>query len=82
MYGSMHLYAGLLADAAGDTDRAIDHLRAAVRANSAMDALPFVALAEHELANMLPAGDAATQARAESNKLAERLGIPWLTSSA
>ncbi len=82
MYGSMHLYAGLLANAAGDTDRAIDHLRAAVRANSAMDALPFVALAEHELANMLPAGDEATQARAESNKLAERLGIPWLTSSA
>ena len=62
MYGSMHLYAGLLAGVAGDTDRDIDHLRAAVRANAAMNAAPFVALAQHELANLLPDGDEARQA--------------------
>jgi hypothetical protein len=82
MFGSMHLYAGLLAGVAGDTDRAIDHLRAAVRANAAMNADPFVALAQHELANLLPDGDEARQARADSNALAKQLGIPWLIDSA
>ncbi len=79
MYGSMHLYAGLLAGAAGNTGRAIEHLRSAVRANTEMGALPFVALAERELAKLLPDDEEALRARSDSTKLAHRLGVAWLT---
>jgi hypothetical protein len=82
MFGSMQLYAGILARVAGDRETAIDHLRAAVVANDEMGALPFVALSLHELANTLPDGDEARDARARSSLIAADVGIPWLVDTA
>jgi hypothetical protein len=78
MLGSMQLYAGLLARALGDTDLAVQHLRAAVAVNTRLGALPFVAFAAHELAATLPEGDEAREARARADDIARQLGIPWL----
>jgi DNA-binding SARP family transcriptional activator len=82
MLGSMQLYAGILARVAGDRVTAIDHLRAAVVTNDEMGALPFVALSLHELANTLPDGDEARDARARSSLIAADVGIPWLVDTA
>jgi len=76
--GSMQLYAGLLARALGDTERAVGHFRAAVAVNSRLGGLPFVAFAAHELAETLPPDAEARESRARANEIARRLGIRWL----
>jgi DNA-binding SARP family transcriptional activator/DNA-binding CsgD family transcriptional regulator len=78
MMGSMHLYAGLLASAAGQPESAIDHLRQAVAVNERIGALPFLALSLHELAKVTE-GEESGRNLDESRRLACLLGIPWLT---
>ena len=77
-YGSMHLYAGLLANGCGRTDQAIEHLRAAVEANARIGAAPFLALSLHELANLTDNRTDARLLRRQCHDLARRIGVPWL----
>jgi tetratricopeptide (TPR) repeat protein len=51
--GSVHYYLGITSAACGRTDTAIDHLRAAVRANSEAGLAPYAAQSEHLLAEHL-----------------------------
>lgn len=81
MNGSMHLYAGILANAARDTGKAVKHLRAAIRANAKLGVLPFLAFAEHELANITPDRNEANQASAHATDLGRTLGVPWLQTA-
>jgi hypothetical protein len=81
MNGSMHLYAGILANAAGDTGKAVEHFRGAIRANAELGALPFLAFAEHELANITPDRVEANHASAHATDLARTLGIHWLQTA-
>jgi hypothetical protein len=79
MYGSMHLYAGILAKAAGEPERAVDHLRRSAEMNTRIGAAPFLALTLHELAKALGEGEEARQAHNKSQRLARQIGIPWLS---
>lgn len=73
-YGSMELYAGLLAEASGDHAAGADHLRLAARRNAAAGARAFEALALDHLATILPPGVEARVARDDARRLAE-IGI-------
>ena len=77
--GSMHLYLGMAALAAGRPDAAVRHLRTAVTVNDAAGLAPFAALARYRLATALRAGgralDEAAALAAAAGATADRLGM-------
>lgn len=74
-YGSMELYAGLLAEVSGDHAAGAEHLRRAARRNNATGARAFEALTLHHLAIILPAGAEARTARDDARRLVDEIGI-------
>ncbi|MFC4943146.1 helix-turn-helix transcriptional regulator [Pseudonocardia sp. GCM10023141] len=79
--GSVQLYLGAAALAAGRPDAAVRHLRAAVTANDTTGLAPFAAMARHRLAAALRArgraadNDEATALLAAAGSAAERMGM-------
>jgi hypothetical protein len=78
MFGSMHLYAGIIARTAGMHDVALAHLQRAIAVNTHMGASPFVALTEHELAVSMGQSKESRVHAAKAHQLAVAGGIPWL----
>ena len=66
--GSMHLFLGLTASAAGRYDAAVRHLRTAIGVNDGAGLAPFAALARYRLA-------VALQARGRAADAAEAVGL-------
>jgi DNA-binding SARP family transcriptional activator len=78
MCGSMHLYAGILAEQALGIGPAIDHLREAVTSNERIGSPPFTALSLTELARMLGPTRSGDQAAAQARDIAAELSAPGL----
>jgi hypothetical protein len=78
MLGSMSLYAGFLSVAMDEVDTGIGHFKRAVLRNEELGAQPFLALALHHLAHVLPRGGEAEAARRRSTHIATDIGLAWL----
>lgn len=65
-FGSVHYPLGISAMTMGDLDKAVDHLRAAVRANLALAHLPAVAMSRHRYARALALRGRSAEAAQES----------------
>ncbi len=78
MCGSMHLYAGILAEQAMGIGPAIDHLREAVTSNERIGSPPFTALSLTELARLLGPTRRGIQAAAQARDIATALSAPGL----
>lgn len=80
-FGSVHHPLGICALTTGDLDRAVDHLRAAVRANMALAHWPAVAMSRRRYAGALARrgrdgdGPAAALERASADEEARALGV-------
>ena len=81
MLGSTHLYAAHLAFALGERNAGVSHLKRAIEQNDRLGARPFLAIALHDLANVLDADTAdAIAARNRGAHLATELGMDWLNA--
>ncbi len=78
MCGSMHMYAGILAEQAVGPAAAIDHFREAVAVNRRLGSPPLTALALAELSYLAEGTPEGRRARSEAREIAETLGAPHL----
>ena len=83
--GSVDRLLGILASMLGRNDKAIDHLRAAVATNARINAQPYLAIAQKELAELLiqqcGASDETARMLDEASAIADRLGMAPFTTS-